>query len=195
MQSQLIFKTGDNVKGIVRYGSSTDDPTTSAWSYTDSCDDENSTNLVPYLSMNVSDTSDVETSSEAGLQVTDNALLWTMGGYSFYSEWEYPTVLQVLDGNDTWDEKQRIIELPEVDQWVYFVISSVFAQAHPMHLHGHDFWVLGSGYGKFSNTTSQLNLVNPPRRDVVMLPASGWVVIAFKTDNPGVSDLPPLSSY
>lgn len=36
--------------------------------------------------------------------------------------------------------------------------------------------------------TNQLNLNNPPRRDKVMLPASGWVVIAFKTDNPGVSD-------
>ena len=155
------------MKGIVRYGVSTDDPTTSAWSYTDSYDDEDPTNLVPYLSLNVSDSSDVETSSEAGLQVTDNALLWTMGVYSFYSEWEYPTVLQVLDGNDTWDEQQRIIELPEADQWAYFVISSVFAQAHPMHLHGHDFWVLGHGYGKFSNTTSQLNLNNPPRSDVV----------------------------
>lgn len=27
--------------------------------------------------------------------------------------------------------------------------------------------------------------MNPPRRDVVELVASGWTVIAFKTDNPG----------
>lgn len=26
---------------------------------------------------------------------------------------------------------------------------------------------------------------NPPRRDVVLIPPSGFVVIAFKTDNPG----------
>lgn len=55
-----------------------------------------------------------------------------------------------------------------------------------MHLHGHDFWVLAQGYGKWSNQTSSLTLENAPRRDVVMLPASGYVVIAFKTDNPGV---------
>lgn len=30
-----------------------------------------------------------------------------------------------------------------------------------------------------------LKLVNPPRRDVVLLPADGYVVIAFKADNPG----------
>ena len=31
-----------------------------------------------------------------------------------------------------------------------------------------------------------LNLVNPPRRDVVLLPGFGHVIIAFKADNPGV---------
>lgn len=30
-----------------------------------------------------------------------------------------------------------------------------------------------------------LKLFNPPRRDVVLLPTNGYVVIAFKADNPG----------
>ena len=30
-----------------------------------------------------------------------------------------------------------------------------------------------------------MNFENPTRRDVAMLIASGWTVIAFKTDNPG----------
>jgi hypothetical protein len=30
-----------------------------------------------------------------------------------------------------------------------------------------------------------LKLFNPPRRDVVLLPTDGYVVIAFKADNPG----------
>jgi hypothetical protein len=30
-----------------------------------------------------------------------------------------------------------------------------------------------------------LNSDNPPRRDVATLPAAGYLVIAFKTDNPG----------
>ena len=30
-----------------------------------------------------------------------------------------------------------------------------------------------------------LNFENPTRRDVAMLPGSGWTVIAFETDNPG----------
>jgi hypothetical protein len=31
-----------------------------------------------------------------------------------------------------------------------------------------------------------LKLDNPPRRDVVLLPRNGFVVIAFKADNPGI---------
>ena len=31
----------------------------------------------------------------------------------------------------------------------------------------------------------KLKLDNPPRRDVVLLPVNGFVVIAFKADNPG----------
>lgn len=131
--------------------------------------------------------SDLVEEGVAGLQVTENALLWTMGGTSFVSQWDYPTVLQALEGNDTWTEKQRVIELPGADEWVYMVVSSAFSQDHPIHLHGHDFFVLAQGYGKFVNDSDALTLVGAPRRDVAMLPASGYLVIAFKTDNPGVS--------
>jgi hypothetical protein len=56
-----------------------------------------------------------------------------------------------------------------------------------MHLHGHDFWILGHGSGVFNTTTdmANLNFVNPTRRDTTLLPAGGWVVIAFQADNPG----------
>ncbi len=56
------------------------------------------------------------------------------------------------------------------------------AKPHPIHLHGHDFLVLGSSdSGTFNLATDQskLNFVNPVRRDVAMLPA-GWLVIAFQ---------------
>ena len=55
-----------------------------------------------------------------------------------------------------------------------------------MHLHGHDFAILEQAYNKtFDASTLNLNLKNPPRRDVVLMPLGGYVVIAFKLDNPG----------
>jgi hypothetical protein len=37
----------------------------------------------------------------------------------------------------------------------------------------------------FDPATANLISNNPVRRDVTMLPARGWLLIAFKTDNPG----------
>ena len=56
-----------------------------------------------------------------------------------------------------------------------------------MHLHGHDFYELGNGTGVFDKTadTPTLNFNNPTRRDVAFLPAGGWLVLAWPTDNPG----------
>jgi hypothetical protein len=56
---------------------------------------------------------------------------------------------------------------------------------HPIHLHGHDFWIIGQETGIFDLSTSNLNLVNPTRQDVASLPANGYLAIAFKKDNPG----------
>ena len=53
-----------------------------------------------------------------------------------------------------------------------------------MHLHGHDMYVLGTGNGDYS-TASTLNFENPTRRDLATMPAGGWMVVAFVTDNPG----------
>ncbi|KAI3528810.1 multicopper oxidase [Colletotrichum filicis] len=176
----------DDVKGIIRYSnSSTSDPTTSAYSYTDSCLDEASSNLVPYLAINASDTY-ISADEKVAVEVTDNALLWTMNKTSMHTQWEYPTAMQISQNNSTWLTKQNVIHLPDADKWVYMVIHSPFAQDHPMHLHGHDFWILDSGYGNFDSTqTDRLTLVNAPRRDVAMMPGSGYLVIAFKTNNPG----------
>ena len=58
--------------------------------------------------------------------------------------------------------------------------------AHPIHLHGHDFALLQQVENQqFVPERLHLNLNNPPRRDVVLLPRNGFVVIAFKADNPG----------
>jgi hypothetical protein len=53
-------------------------------------------------------------------------------------------------------------------------------------LHGHDFAILAQVPNATYNAKKvSLNLCNPARRDVVLLPDNGYVVIAFKADNPG----------
>ncbi|KAH6836994.1 Plant L-ascorbate oxidase [Perilla frutescens var. hirtella] len=62
------------------------------------------------------------------------------------------------------------------------------SEIHPWHLHGHDFWVIGYGEGKFSSEKdeSRLNLKNPPYRNTAVIFPYGWTALRFVADNPGV---------
>ncbi|KAK4773476.1 hypothetical protein SAY87_028495 [Trapa incisa] len=59
---------------------------------------------------------------------------------------------------------------------------------HPMHLHGHSFYIVGIGYGNFDNETDPLsyNLVDPPEVNTFGVPKDGWLTIRFVAKNPGV---------
>ena len=75
--------------------------------------------------------------------------------------------------------------------WNYWIIQQLPTAPpipHPIHLHGHDFFVLGQGGGQFSSsdTFSKLNFATPPRRDTASVPGGGWLVLAFPSNNPGV---------
>ncbi|XP_062181002.1 L-ascorbate oxidase-like [Phragmites australis] len=62
------------------------------------------------------------------------------------------------------------------------------SETHPWHLHGHDFWVLGYGDGKFEpeRDTGKFNLRDPIMKNTVALHPLGWTAVRFVADNPGV---------
>ncbi|KAF5192706.1 Laccase-12 [Thalictrum thalictroides] len=66
--------------------------------------------------------------------------------------------------------------------------TNIFAaENHPIHLHGHDFFILAEGFGNYNPRTdpSKFNFVDPPMRNTVGVPVLGWAVIRFVADNPG----------
>lgn len=174
-----------DIKGIVRYNSTdTTDPTSSAYTYTDNCDDEALTDLVPYTSLDASAES-VEDDFAVTIGRSNNVFKWYMAAVTFVAEWENPTVLQLFNGDTNYTTSSHIIELDTADEWVYFIIETTNAVPHPIHLHGHDFFILAQGTGSYDSSSTTIQLTNPPRRDVAMMPGSGHLVIAFQTDNPG----------
>lgn len=60
-------------------------------------------------------------------------------------------------------------------------------ESHPFHLHGYNFFVVGTGVGNFDskNDPKKYNLVDPPERNTVGIPTGGWTAIRFRADNPG----------
>ncbi|GKV23653.1 hypothetical protein SLEP1_g33357 [Rubroshorea leprosula] len=59
---------------------------------------------------------------------------------------------------------------------------------HPIHVHGHNFFIVGSGFGNFdiARDPARYNLIDPPERNTVAVPKGGWAAIRIKADNPGV---------
>jgi FtsP/CotA-like multicopper oxidase with cupredoxin domain len=175
----------DDIKGIVRYDStSTSDPTTSAYTYTDNCEDEAMTDLVPYLSLDASAAA-LTNDEPVTLGRSNGVFKWYMAATTFSVEWDNPTLLQIYNGNTTFDTATHVVEIPTANEWMYFIIETTNTVPHPIHLHGHDFFVLAQGSGTYDSTTTTLTTSNPPRRDVAMLPSAGHLVIAFPADNPG----------
>ncbi|KAF2876635.1 laccase precursor [Massariosphaeria phaeospora] len=119
-----------------------------------------------------------------------NIVLWTINGTSMMIDPGKPTLKYIAEGNTSYPPEYNTVEVSPTAAWTYWVIQqkdNAPPIAHPIHLHGHDSFVLGSGTGTFDVNThfNQLKFTNPPRRDVAHLPGRGWLVLAYPTDNPG----------
>ncbi|KAK3984630.1 laccase [Cladorrhinum sp. PSN332] len=130
----------------------------------------------------------------------DNFTWWALGNHPLWLNFSDPTLLNL--SSTTWQDDYVVVSKNgTADTWVYLVVTgpsgltvpvganrSFFPVAHPMHLHGHDFALLAQGtdLDELAKPGAvKLKFDNPPRRDVVLLPTGGYVVIAFKADNPG----------
>lgn len=184
----------DGITGIIRYdGASSADPTTSKdFETKDTCYDEPVANLVPYVALNVGSTYNEVAVQDMNFAMSGPWFQWTLNGSSLELDWEAPTVLAMLNNETTYPVDYNVVQVDRTQgatetEWVVLVIqdNTGFGVTHPIHLHGHDFWVLAQDTGMWSGDTSNFVLTNPPRRDVASLPGNGYLAIAFELDNPG----------
>ncbi|KAH8157334.1 hypothetical protein CIB48_g10907 [Xylaria polymorpha] len=116
--------------------------------------------------------------------------LWKVNGSAINVNWDRPVLDYVLKGNMSYPTSENVVIVNQKNVWTFWVIENDSIVPHPMHLHGHDFLVLGAsdtGAGHFNPATdgALLKSSNPTRRDVTVLPGKGWLVLAFRSDNPG----------
>ncbi|XP_022299973.2 uncharacterized protein LOC111108406 [Crassostrea virginica] len=116
------------------------------------------------------------------------------------------------------------LEHGDTVQMIFLNMGNGKGWAHPIHMHGHSFYVLKMGYATYNETTGKfieqnsdidcrggvpmdqsfcnaaswkdstwlngnvpgLELQNPPRKDTVIVPSGGYVVVRIKADNPGL---------
>ncbi|RMZ38338.1 hypothetical protein AFCA_000071 [Aspergillus flavus] len=174
-----------NIKGIVYYGSSPSTPTTTGYSYTDACDDEDMSNLVPIVNpYTITSNPFYNRSEPVSLGKNSQSLYrWKLNSTSMHVSWDDPTLLEIYRNHTSFANTSGVVQLPRADEWAFVIIETTLSVPHPIHLHGHDFVVLSQGSGTYS--AGDITTNNPPRRDTAMLPANGHLVIGFVTDNPG----------
>lgn len=127
--------------------------------------------------------------SLVGISEENPTQLWAINSSSMRVQWERPVLQYVLEGDTDYPTEQNIIMVDQQDMWTFWVIENESFLEHPMHLHGHDAYVLGASArnaGPFTTADiASLKTNNPVRRDTAMAPRGGWLVLAFKSDNPG----------
>ncbi|PLB51300.1 hypothetical protein P170DRAFT_407094 [Aspergillus steynii IBT 23096] len=123
----------------------------------------------------------------AGLNGTGFMVMF-MDNSSFRANYNQAALLEVNQGRAEFPADRNVYDFGS-NSSVRLVIENAFETLHPMHLHGHDFWVLSEGPGPWDGTV--VNPENPLRRDThLMQPGTpenpSHLVLQWNQDNPGV---------
>lgn len=96
-----------------------------------------------------------------------------------------PYTASSILGPKLWNDNQFIIS-HQGRHVVEIIFNNLDEGSHPIHLHGHNFYVIKQDSGVFKpGITSYGNNTNPIRRDTEVMPSYGYSVIRFVTDNIG----------
>jgi FtsP/CotA-like multicopper oxidase with cupredoxin domain len=192
MRSNISTSCGDanqpNALAAVFYdkADTTKEPLSTAWDVPDpgTCANDDLSTTTPYYSMNPPTPS---TTKNLDITFTVNEtgnFLWELDGTSFRANYNNPVLLLADKGNFTYPDEWNVKNLGS-NTSVRIIVNNPSPAAHPMHLHGHNMYILHEGDGNYDGT-SITNPSNPQRRDVQIVRAGGHFVMQFDQDNPGV---------
>lgn len=94
----------------------------------------------------------------------------------------------------TLNKEHELVAVTHPNKPIVFdlVIENLDDGPHPFHLHGHKFWVLHTGemelagFNYTSEVEASFDLAHAMKRDTIVVPMMGHVVIRWVADNPGV---------
>lgn len=112
---------------------------------------------------------------------------WRMNGQAYRANFNEPLLYDVKAGQ---------MSFPENPEWnvynlaanrsVVLNVTNLTPFTHPLHLHGHSYFVLSVGPQGTVWDGSTVSPENPMRRDVQIIPAGGYAALQFEGDNPGI---------
>ncbi|KAI4154517.1 MAG: hypothetical protein LQ340_001632 [Diploschistes diacapsis] len=170
-------------------------PTSVAPPFTPQCSNDPLTSTTPYYDFGALPNSSVSQQIDITLAPNaSNIYLWYMNNVTFRANYDNPILLLANTGNVSYpqDPEWNVYNFGSNTSVRLLVYNHVPVAYHPMHLHGHNMFVLSTGTGTWNGSIS--NPTNPQRRDTQILPPAtggdssepGYIVVQFAMDNPGV---------
>ncbi|MCJ1286660.1 hypothetical protein MMC26_006006 [Xylographa opegraphella] len=165
---------------------STKHPTTQSWPYTDDgqCANDDLSLTTPYYAITPDPNPAItfEVLVDEVINATGH-LEWRMNHQAFHGDYNSPLLLLAQEKNQTYDPEWNVVQ-PGENGTVRLIINNNSTISHPMHLHGHNMYILHDGDGYWDGH-SITNPQNPQRRDTQMLRPGGYIVAQYDADNPG----------
>jgi FtsP/CotA-like multicopper oxidase with cupredoxin domain len=117
-------------------------------------------------------------------------VVFFVDGSSLRTNYDNPILLLTAMGNTSkpYSPEWNIYDFGS-NSSVRVIFQNTYPMQHPMHLHGHNFWVLNEGVGTWDGTV--VNPSNPQRRYThIIQPGSPtaptYAVFEWNQDNPGI---------
>ncbi|CAG8805708.1 23081_t:CDS:2, partial [Racocetra persica] len=163
------------VKAIVHYEGAPDDlkPKDKPWS--DSlaeCVDLDHKTLQPFKEEKIPKSTKKMELSIAFHKNATGVVTAFLNGSSYVPDLNFPTLDKIFKGKQTKDPSANAFVFDKDGEVVDIYFVNTDDGEHPFHIHGYQFWVLGTGKGTKVNE-DELNTHNPIKRDTATLPAEG----------------------
>lgn len=109
---------------------------------------------------------------------------WYMNNSTFQADLAAPVLSLAAAGtpSSSFNNSWNVYDMGSAKSYRFISINRSQGP-HPLHLHGHNMYVLDVGTGEWQGKIVRPE--NPTRRDTVMVPANGYVVWQADADNPG----------
>ncbi|KAF2859405.1 multicopper oxidase [Piedraia hortae CBS 480.64] len=180
---------GNEVKAAIYYEEAFSDPDTQPGpnAYNSYCGNDDLSRTEPLYALSPPSPS---FSQVIPLEFRSNGtnLLWYTAGRTFRVNYNDPMLLEASLNNLDFPSDRNVHNYGNNNS-VLFVLENRGAQPHPMHLHGHNMFVLAEGACS-GNTSCWDGTItrpsNPQRRDVQMLLPGNFIAVQWTQDNPGL---------
>ncbi|KAK3330655.1 multicopper like protein [Apodospora peruviana] len=160
-------------------------PTSKPWNIPDpgTCANDDLDTTEPLFKMPLPTASTTQTMAVELFKNASDVTLWKFDGVSMRANYDNPVLLLANKGNFSYPTEWNVRNF-YTNSSVRVIVNNKTPASHPMHLHGHNFYVLHEGAGTWDGTTI-VRPTNPQRRDVQLVRPNGHLVLQFDPQ-PGV---------